>query len=90
MLPSLRDCESGSRSGVLETFEDMAYTSQDPETMTNILHSYKDKAALGAHGSSKTFKAFQKKMQDEDLVGGPMQVRCSSARPSYSTGSCGP
>ncbi|KAH6698990.1 hypothetical protein DL95DRAFT_355120 [Leptodontidium sp. 2 PMI_412] len=32
-----------------------------------MIESYKDKAALGVHGSSETFKAFQKKMQDEDL-----------------------
>lgn len=32
-----------------------------------LRQSYKDKAALGVHGSSETFKAFQKKMQDEDL-----------------------
>lgn len=37
--------------------------------------SYKDKAALGAHGSSKSFKAFQKKMQEEGLVGAPMQLK---------------
>ncbi|KAH7393609.1 hypothetical protein BKA64DRAFT_676587 [Cadophora sp. MPI-SDFR-AT-0126] len=40
-----------------------------------MIESYKDKAALGAHGSSTTFKAFQKKMQDEDLVGAPMQLK---------------
>jgi quinol monooxygenase YgiN len=37
--------------------------------------SYKDKAALGAHGSSDTFKAFQKKLKDEGLVGAPMQLK---------------
>jgi hypothetical protein len=38
-------------------------------------HRYKDKAAMGAHGSTKEFKAFQKKLKDEDLVGGPMQLK---------------
>jgi quinol monooxygenase YgiN len=42
---------------------------------SDIPQSYKDKAALGAHGSSKEFKAFQKKLQEEDLVGGPMQLK---------------
>ncbi|KAH7321940.1 hypothetical protein BKA65DRAFT_91351 [Rhexocercosporidium sp. MPI-PUGE-AT-0058] len=40
-----------------------------------LIESYKDKAALGAHGSSKTFKTFQKKLRDEDLTGAPMQLK---------------
>lgn len=30
---------------------------------------------MGVHGSSTEFKAFQKKLQEEDLVGGPMQLK---------------
>ncbi|KAG4431279.1 hypothetical protein IFR05_013245 [Cadophora sp. M221] len=33
-----------------------------------MIETYKDKAALGVHGSSEAFKTFQKKMQDEDLT----------------------
>ncbi|KAE9374715.1 hypothetical protein N431DRAFT_556955 [Stipitochalara longipes BDJ] len=40
-----------------------------------LLESYKDKAAIGIHGSSDTFKAFQKTLKDEDLVGAPMQLK---------------
>ncbi|CZT05192.1 hypothetical protein WAI453_005477 [Rhynchosporium graminicola] len=40
-----------------------------------MIESYKDKAALGDHGSSKTFKSFQKQMQEEDLVARPMQLK---------------
>ncbi|KAK0099614.1 hypothetical protein ONS95_013489 [Cadophora gregata] len=40
-----------------------------------MIESYKDKAALGAHSSSETFQAFQKKLQGEDLVGAPMQLK---------------
>ncbi|CZT46470.1 uncharacterized protein RSE6_06898 [Rhynchosporium secalis] len=40
-----------------------------------MIESYKDKAALGDHGSSKTFKSFQKQMQEEDLVAKPMQLK---------------
>jgi quinol monooxygenase YgiN len=40
-----------------------------------ISDRYKSKAAMGAHGNSKEFKAFQKKLADEDLVGGPMQLK---------------
>jgi hypothetical protein len=29
---------------------------------------------MGAHGSTKEFKAFQK-LKDEELVGGPMQLK---------------
>ena len=36
---------------------------------------YKNKAALGAHGKSSAFKAFQKALADEDLVGGPLQLK---------------
>jgi hypothetical protein len=32
-------------------------------------------AALGVHGSSDAFKAFQKTLKDEDLVGAPMQLK---------------
>jgi quinol monooxygenase YgiN len=42
--------------------------------MTNRLKD-RGKAALGAHGSSKEFKAFQKKLAEEDLVGAPMQLK---------------
>lgn len=30
---------------------------------------------MGAHGNTKEFKAFQKKLAEEDLVGGPMQLK---------------
>ena len=41
---------------------------------TNFL-SDKDKAALGAHSSSKEFKAFQKRMSQEELIGAPTQLK---------------
>jgi quinol monooxygenase YgiN len=37
--------------------------------------SYKDKAAIAAHGGSKEFKAFGKKLKDEDLIAAPMQLK---------------
>ncbi|KAG0648524.1 hypothetical protein D0Z07_5264 [Hyphodiscus hymeniophilus] len=40
-----------------------------------MIETYKSKAAMGAHASSKDFKAFQKKMAQEDLVGAPMQLK---------------
>jgi hypothetical protein len=30
---------------------------------------------MGVHGASKEFKAFQKKMAEEDLVGAPTQLK---------------
>jgi quinol monooxygenase YgiN len=39
------------------------------------LCSYKDKATIRAHGDSDEFKAFQKKLQEERLVGTPMQLK---------------
>lgn len=39
------------------------------------MRSYEDKASLGVHGSSDPFKAFQKKLKDEDLVGAPMDLK---------------
>jgi hypothetical protein len=30
---------------------------------------------MGVHGSSKEFKAFQKKMAEEDLVASPLQMK---------------
>lgn len=36
---------------------------------------YKDKAAVGAHMSSKEMKTFQKVLKDEDLLGGSMQLK---------------
>lgn len=43
--------------------------------VTDFQFRYKSKAAMGVHGSSKEFKAFQKKMAEEDLVGAPMQLK---------------
>ncbi|KAH8767947.1 hypothetical protein BGZ57DRAFT_748746 [Hyaloscypha finlandica] len=40
-----------------------------------MFESYKDKAALGTHGSSDAFKNFQKILKDEALVGAPMQLK---------------
>ena len=37
--------------------------------------SYKDKAAIGAHGSSDAFKAFQKTLKEEGLIEKPMQLK---------------
>ncbi|TGO52421.1 hypothetical protein BOTNAR_0324g00050 [Botryotinia narcissicola] len=36
---------------------------------------YKDKAAIAAHGSSEEFKAFGKKLKDEDLIAKPMELK---------------
>lgn len=46
--------------------------------------SYKDKAALGTHGSSKEFLAFQKKVKDEGLVGAPMQLKITKSAGGFS------
>ncbi|RDW70167.1 hypothetical protein BP5796_08564 [Coleophoma crateriformis] len=40
-----------------------------------MLETYKNKQALGAHGQSKVFKAFSKKLAEEDLVAGPPQLK---------------
>ncbi|KAG9237286.1 hypothetical protein BJ875DRAFT_168870 [Amylocarpus encephaloides] len=40
-----------------------------------MIESYKDKAALDLHGSSDAFKVFAKTMQDEELLGAPMQLK---------------
>ncbi|KAG9240205.1 hypothetical protein BJ878DRAFT_527527 [Calycina marina] len=44
-----------------------------------MLETYASKAAMGAHGQSKEFKAFQQKLADEDLVGGPMELKATKA-----------
>jgi len=49
-----------------------------------MVDSYKDKAALGAHGSSKEFLAFQKKMKDEDLTAAPMQLKITKSAGGFS------
>jgi len=38
-------------------------------------YSYESKEALGKHGGSKEFKAFNKKLQDEGLIASPMQLK---------------
>ena len=43
--------------------------------LANLKASYKDKASIGAHGSSKEFQGFQKTMKDEDLIAAPMQLK---------------
>lgn len=50
-------------------------TKKSGEVHVVMIESYKSKAAMGAHGSTKEFKAFQKALADEDLVGGPMQLK---------------
>ena len=45
---------------------------------------YKSKAAMGAHGSSKEFKAFNQKMQDEGLVAAPMQLKLIKSAGGFS------
>ncbi|QSZ36069.1 hypothetical protein DSL72_007193 [Monilinia vaccinii-corymbosi] len=40
-----------------------------------MMESYKDKAAIVAHGASEQFKAFGKKVKDEDLIAKPMQLK---------------
>ncbi|KAB8299797.1 hypothetical protein EYC80_000049 [Monilinia laxa] len=40
-----------------------------------MMESYKDKAAIAAHGSSEQFKAFGKKLKDEGLIAKPMQLK---------------
>ncbi|ESZ99331.1 hypothetical protein SBOR_0293 [Sclerotinia borealis F-4128] len=40
-----------------------------------MLESYKDKAAIASHGASEEFKAFGKKLKDEDLIAKPMQLK---------------
>lgn len=46
--------------------------------------SYKDKDALGKHGSSDTFKKFNKQLQEEGLVGAPMQLKFVKAVGGFS------
>jgi quinol monooxygenase YgiN len=43
--------------------------------VTNLDSRYKSKQAMGVHGSSKEFKAFQKKMAEESLIAAPMQLK---------------
>jgi quinol monooxygenase YgiN len=43
--------------------------------VTDFIYRYKSKAALRVHGTSKEFKAFQKKLQDEGLVEAPTQLK---------------
>ncbi|KAH6684314.1 hypothetical protein B0J14DRAFT_526893 [Halenospora varia] len=50
-----------------------------------MLESYKDKAALDAHGSSKEFAAFQKKLKEEQLVGAPMQLKITKAAGGFAS-----
>ncbi|TVY50578.1 hypothetical protein LCER1_G007937 [Lachnellula cervina] len=45
---------------------------------------YKDKAAMLAHGSSKEFTAFQRKIQEEGLVGAPMQLKITKPAGGFS------
>ncbi|THV55181.1 hypothetical protein BGAL_0012g00190 [Botrytis galanthina] len=40
-----------------------------------MFESYKDKAAIAAHGSSGEFKTFGKKLKDEDLIAKPMELK---------------
>ncbi|KAG4027756.1 hypothetical protein MFRU_027g00490 [Monilinia fructicola] len=40
-----------------------------------MMESYKDKAAIAAHGASEQFKAFEKRLKDEDLIAKPMQLK---------------
>ncbi|KAF7921192.1 uncharacterized protein EAE98_008618 [Botrytis deweyae] len=40
-----------------------------------MLESYKDKAAIAAHGSSEEFKALGKMLKDEDLIAKPMELK---------------
>ncbi|CAD6439443.1 ded0aac4-fbad-4099-a19a-16c0bfbaea6a [Sclerotinia trifoliorum] len=40
-----------------------------------LVESYKDKAAITAHGASEAFKAFGKKLKDEDVIAKPMQLK---------------
>jgi quinol monooxygenase YgiN len=47
--------------------------------------SYKDKAAVGAHGSSKEFKTFNKQLKEEGLVGAPMQLKFVKAAGGFSS-----
>jgi len=50
-------------------------TRKNGEQDVIMLETYKNKEALGSHGSSKEFKAFQKKLAAEGLVAGPMQLK---------------
>lgn len=38
-------------------------------------NSYESKEALGKHGNSERFKAFNKQLQEEGLVGEKMQLK---------------
>ncbi|KAH8598106.1 hypothetical protein B0O99DRAFT_507121 [Bisporella sp. PMI_857] len=50
-------------------------TKKSGEQEVIMLETYKNKEAMRAHGTSKEFKAFQKKIAAEDLVGRPMQLK---------------
>jgi quinol monooxygenase YgiN len=67
--------ETNKKSGIEEVIllerSDSLYLVRTRLTPT----SYKDKAALGAHASSDAFKAFQKALKDEGLIGAPMQIK---------------
>jgi quinol monooxygenase YgiN len=52
--------------------------------MTDGFDSYKDKNALNEHGSSAEFKKFNKTLQDEGLVGAPMQLKFVKAVGGFS------
>lgn len=45
---------------------------------------YRDKNALGVHGSSDAFKKFQKTLKEEGLVGAPMQLKFVKAAGGFS------
>jgi hypothetical protein len=67
--------EVNKKSGVEEVIMlERLISTTCVESWLNI-SSYKDKAALGAHGSSAAFKAFRKKLKDEGLPGAPMQLK---------------
>ncbi|KUJ19770.1 uncharacterized protein LY89DRAFT_611580 [Mollisia scopiformis] len=49
-----------------------------------MVESYKDKAALNTHGSSETFKKFNKTLEDEGLIGAPAQFKFVRAAGGFS------
>ncbi|TVY34386.1 hypothetical protein LOCC1_G007826 [Lachnellula occidentalis] len=49
-----------------------------------MIESYKDKAAMLAHGSSNEFKIFQKQMVAEGLVSAPMQLKITKPAGGFS------
>jgi quinol monooxygenase YgiN len=68
--------EVNEKSGAEQVIMMETLVSASPKRhVTDFQSRYKSKAAMGVHGSSKEFKAFQKKMAEEDLVGAPMQLK---------------